>query len=366
MVLILIILMLCMFCCDVFPHLTTCREGISYCPVPVKSVMSLSSDDWMTDLAKPLWSASGRGDLQVMHSLGANSVAGQNLNQPAAVTSTSTILFGPESCRIGRNLRCDFTATIQSYSMASSWMKLRRTTFRSFLGWVPRPLGCRLPIGLVVCSGDFPYTQDPDQKLGETIAGVFIVHDFQVLFRRCSVFGRGLSLILVTVKDVVAAQELCGHAVQLLLTGEKTIRAESQERLLEERSASWLKSTTQHVSRKSHQGARYNFFVMRFVLSIGYLTRRLWERQQDYARLKNKCDVMWYHKYMRMGRHVSGITRHCPISFWSTSRILKCQRPLTQFSRSDFRSDTKWEKGRLLPFKGSKVYNLLVSWLQPV
>ena len=52
-------------------------QGISYCPVPVKSVMSLKSDDWMTDLAKPLWSAAGRGDLEVMHSLGANAVARQ-------------------------------------------------------------------------------------------------------------------------------------------------------------------------------------------------------------------------------------------------------------------------------------------------
>lgn len=55
-------------------HQPSILKGISYCPVPVKSVMSLKSDDWMTDLAKPLWSAAGRGDLEVMHSLGANAV----------------------------------------------------------------------------------------------------------------------------------------------------------------------------------------------------------------------------------------------------------------------------------------------------
>ena len=52
-------------------------QGISYCPVPVKTVTSLSSDDWMTDVAKPLWSAAGRGDLQIMHAMGANAVPWQ-------------------------------------------------------------------------------------------------------------------------------------------------------------------------------------------------------------------------------------------------------------------------------------------------
>ena len=51
-------------------HAPSLLKGISYCPVPVKATESLKSDDWMTDLAKPLWSASGRGDLHVMHSLG--------------------------------------------------------------------------------------------------------------------------------------------------------------------------------------------------------------------------------------------------------------------------------------------------------
>jgi len=49
-------------------------KGISYCPVPVKTVTSLTSDDWMTDVAKPLWSAAGRGDLQIMRGMGANAV----------------------------------------------------------------------------------------------------------------------------------------------------------------------------------------------------------------------------------------------------------------------------------------------------
>eukprot|EP00435_Cladocopium_sp_Y103_P029220 s253_g7.t1 len=91
-------------------------KGISYCPVPVKSVMSLKSDDWMTDLAKPLWSAAGRGDLEVIHSLGANAVR----------------LYGnnPEL------QHGDFLDEAQ----------------RNALQVIP---------GM----SDFPYTQDPDQKL---------------------------------------------------------------------------------------------------------------------------------------------------------------------------------------------------------
>ena len=45
-------------------------KGISYCPVPVKAPKSLKSDDWMTDMAKPLWSSAGRGDLHIIHTLG--------------------------------------------------------------------------------------------------------------------------------------------------------------------------------------------------------------------------------------------------------------------------------------------------------
>lgn len=49
-------------------------KGISYCPVPVKSTISLKSDDFMAEASKPLWSSSGRGDLAIMKRLGANAV----------------------------------------------------------------------------------------------------------------------------------------------------------------------------------------------------------------------------------------------------------------------------------------------------
>jgi len=58
----------------------TCAElikGVSYGPVPLKSVdgaSSLSGDDWFCDEAVPMWGRSGRGDLRIMKQLGANMV----------------------------------------------------------------------------------------------------------------------------------------------------------------------------------------------------------------------------------------------------------------------------------------------------
>mmetsp|Transcript_43697 Transcript_43697/g.101974 ORF Transcript_43697/g.101974 Transcript_43697/m.101974 type:complete len:595 (-) Transcript_43697:47-1831(-) len=60
-------------------------KGVSYGPVPLKKGggAPLAQDDWMVEAAKPMWGPRGRGDLQVIRELGANTVRlyGNNPNQ---------------------------------------------------------------------------------------------------------------------------------------------------------------------------------------------------------------------------------------------------------------------------------------------
>jgi len=49
-------------------------KGISYGPMPCKGPCSISQDDFFSQSAKPMWGRRGRGDLQVMKQLGANTV----------------------------------------------------------------------------------------------------------------------------------------------------------------------------------------------------------------------------------------------------------------------------------------------------
>lgn len=49
-------------------------KGISYAPVPTKQPKRLDNDDFMMDEMEALWGKTGRGDLQLIKSLGANTV----------------------------------------------------------------------------------------------------------------------------------------------------------------------------------------------------------------------------------------------------------------------------------------------------
>jgi len=49
-------------------------KGISYGPVPLMKPGRLPDDDFMSDMTASLWGSEGRGDLSIIHSLGANTV----------------------------------------------------------------------------------------------------------------------------------------------------------------------------------------------------------------------------------------------------------------------------------------------------